>query len=196
MYGDLPDADRLVLQSYGSVLRRFSEKYGLDWRLGLAVMKAESRFLVTAESHKGARGLMQIMPRTGDELSKALEIKNITHPKDNIHGGVYYLSKLCGMFDQSEGDDRIRLALAAYNAGVGRVYDAQDLAAYLKDDPSSWTGVKGALPLLSKRYYTLHRNVWEDGEPRIAGWFGNSIETLTYVERVMAYYEEYKVLLN
>jgi len=192
----IPQSDRLIIQSYGGVVRRYSLQYGLDWRLVLAVMKVESRFSHDVESEKGASGLMQIMPLTSDEVAKVLDIEDMAHPMNNIHGGVYYLHKLYNLFDGAGEKDRIELTLAAYNAGVGRIYDAQVLAAYLHDDPRKWEAIKEALPLLSKRYYTLHRSIWDQDRPKIAGWFGNSRETVNYVDRVMESYENYKSVLN
>lgn len=193
---ELPEQDRLIIRSYGGVVKKYSEEYGLDWRLVLAVMKVESGFSRDAESDKGATGLMQIMPVTGGEVAKVLDIKDVAHPKNNIHGGVFYLRRLYNLFDGAAEPERIRLMLAAYNAGVGRVYDAQVLAAYLHNNPRKWEAVKEALPLLSKRYYTLHRSVWDQDRPKTAGWFGNSKETIAYVDRVMDCYEDYKNLLN
>lgn len=193
---ELPELDRLIIKSYGGVVKRYSEEYGLDWRLVLAVMKVESGFSRDVESDKGATGLMQIMPVTGNEVAKVLDMKDVAHPKNNIHGGVFYLRKLYNLFDGAEESERIKLMLAAYNAGVGRVYDAQVLAAYLHNNPRKWEAVKEALPLLSKRYYTLHRSVWDQDRPKTAGWFGNSKETIAYVDRVMDCYDDYKNLLN
>ena len=153
----LSNADKLIIKSYGSVVKRYSQEYGLDWRLVLAVMKTESRFLIGAESPKGASGLMQIMPVTSNEVAKILDINDMAHPKNNIHGGVFYLKRLYDLFEGSGEADRLKLTLAAYNAGVGRIYDAQVLAAYLHDNPLEWESVKEALPLLSKRYYTCTR---------------------------------------
>jgi membrane-bound lytic murein transglycosylase F len=119
----------------------------------------------------------------------------MSHPASNIHGGVYYMKRLYNLFEGSDPSDRLKLTLAAYNAGLGRVYDARDIAAYLHEDPNTWESVRNALPLLSKRYYTLHRSVWEDARPSV-GWFGNSRETLTYVDRIMDTYEEYQLVLN
>ncbi len=192
----MSQSDRVIIQSYGGTIKKYSQEYGLDWRLVLAVMKVESRFSHDVESEKGAAGLMQIMPVTSSELAKALDIEDMTHPMNNIRGGVYYLKKLYNLFDGAEESERIKLMLAAYNAGVGRIYDAQVLAAYLNDNPRSWDAIKEALPLLSKRYYTLHRNVWDQDRPKIAGWFGNSKETIVYVDRVMESYEVYKTVLN
>ena len=193
---ELPEPDRLIIKSYGRVVKRYSEEYGMDWRLVLAVMKVESGFSRDAESEKGATGLMQIMPVTGSEVAKVLDMKDVAHPKNNIHGGVFYLRRLYNLFDGAEEQERIKLTLAAYNAGVGRIYDAQVLAAYLHNNPRKWEAVKEALPLLSKRYYTLHRSIWDQDRPKTAGWFGNSKETIAYVDRVMDCYEDYKNLLN
>jgi membrane-bound lytic murein transglycosylase F len=186
---------RTIVQSYGSTIKEYSRRYRFDWRLVLAIMKVESGFAPDAMSEKGATGLMQIMPSTGEELGKVLKIDDITQPRDNIHGGMYYLKQLYDLFDGAEQSDRIKLSLAAYNAGIGRVYDAQDLAAYFHDNPTKWQAVKDALPLLSRRYYTLHRNVWKEGSPKF-GWFGDSQQTLTYVDRIMDNYERYQMVLN
>jgi membrane-bound lytic murein transglycosylase F len=196
LHASVSEADYLVIQSYAGVVKKYAQQYGLDWRLVLAVMKVESKFSYEAESERGAAGLMQIMPVTSNEVAKVLDIEDMAHPMNNIHGGVYYLRKLYNLFDGAEEKDRIELTLAAYNAGVGRVYDAQVLAAYLHDDPRKWKSIKEALPLLSKRYYTLHRSVWDQDRPKIAGWFGNSRQTVNYVDRVMETYENYRSVLN
>ncbi len=188
-------ATRGIIRSYGSTIKKYSERYGFDWRLTLAVMKAESSFLDSAVSEKGAAGLMQIMPATQQEVAKALDIENVIEPQNNIRAGIFYLSRLYRMFDEAEENDRLRLTLAAYNAGPGRVFDAQEVARYFNDDPARWQSVRDALPLLSNRYYTLHQNVWEKRRPK-CGSFGNHRETITYVERIMNYYDEYRLVLN
>ena len=191
----LDPTTRSTIGTYGHAIKANAGRYGVDWRLVLAIMKAESGFSPEAESHKGARGLMQLMPVTGGEVAEKLGIENLHAPVDNIHGGTYYLRELYDLFEGAPETDRLRLALAAYNSGIARVYDAQKLAAYFHDDPRSWQAVKVAMPLLSKRYYTLHRNVWDGGRPP-AGWFGNSKETIAYVDNVMEYYDEFRLLLN
>jgi membrane-bound lytic murein transglycosylase F len=188
-------ATRDIIKSYGVTIKKYSLRYGFDWRLTLAIMKAESSFIDSAESEKGAAGLMQIMPATQLEVAKALDIEDVVQPQNNIRGGIFYLSRLYRLFDEAEEHDRLRLTLAAYNAGPGRVFDAQKVARYLRDDPSRWQSVRDALPLLSERYYTLHQNVWPQKRPR-SGPFGNHRETIAYVERIMNYYDEYRLVLN
>jgi len=183
------------VEIYGPVIKQYAERYGLDWRLVLATMKQESGFSPTAVSHRGAAGLMQIMPVTSEELSRIFKVEDISHPNDNIRGGVYYLRKLYNLFPGADEGDRIRLALAAYNAGIGRIYDAQELAAHLDQDPMAWESVRSTLSLLSRQNHELHRTVWSQDRPR-SGWFGNPGETLKYVENVMSIYDEYRLRFN
>lgn len=188
-------ASRNIIRSYGETIKKYSERYGFDWRLTLSVMKAESNFIETAESEKGAMGLMQIMPGTQEYVVRVLEIDNAIEPRNNIRAGIFYLSRLYRMFGDAEEHDRLRLTLAAYNAGPGRVFDAQEVARYLNSDPTRWQSVRDALPLLSNRFYTLHENVWPGKKPKF-GSFGSHQETITYVERIMDFYDEYRLVLD
>jgi membrane-bound lytic murein transglycosylase F len=188
-------ATRECIAEHGVTIKQCAREYGLDWRLILAVMRQESRFIPDAESEKGASGLMQIMPVTGAEVAQTLALQDLSVPGTNIRAGVYYLRRLYDLYEGSDEADRLKLALASYNAGAGRVYDAQELAAYLQDDPGRWQSVRDALPLLSKRYETLHRSIWPMQKPR-NGWFGGSRQTVAYVHAVLDHYETYVRELN
>lgn len=190
---ELDYATRQMIRSYGATIKQYSRQYGFDWRLMLAVIKAESNFHPAAESHRGAEGLMQVMPHTQKEIARQLAIEDLTHPKQNIRAGIFYMRKLYRMFDNVDETNRIRLTLAAYNAGPGRVLEAQKLAKYLNDDPHNWQSVKDALPLLSDRFTTLQNNVWTSRKPKP---FNNYRETITHVEKIMTYYDEYRLMLN
>src|SRR5215471_11553808 len=91
-----------------ALVREAALRYGVDPRLVLLVMQAESGFRLRAISPKGATGLMQLMPGTAVRLG----VSNILDPRENIFGGVKYLRWL---LDRFGGD--VRLALAGYNAG-------------------------------------------------------------------------------
>lgn len=183
------------LKHYGSLIRDYSNHYQMDWRLVLAVIRQESRFRHDAVSYKGAYGLMQIMPVTQAELTDKIGVEEATTPRNNIRAGIFHLRSLYRYFDEAAGDDRVQLTLAAYNAGLGRIRDAQAIAKYLGHNPNSWRDVKDALPLLSKRYYTLHRQIWPEGKPR-SGYFRNYRQTTIYVENIMQFYGDYKLALN
>ncbi len=85
-------------------------KHRVERALILAVMGIESGFRQDAVSRVGARGLMQLMPATAEELGV-----DPTNPRDNVDGGTRYLAWLLKHFGNQ------RVALAAYNAGPGRV---------------------------------------------------------------------------
>jgi soluble lytic murein transglycosylase-like protein len=89
-----------------------SSREGVDAKLVEAVIAAESAFDPWAESHKGAQGLMQLMPDTANRFGVA----NVWDPRDNIAGGTAYLGKLIEMFSGN-----LHHVLAAYNAGEGAV---------------------------------------------------------------------------
>ena len=77
-----------------------------------AVIRQESAYDPYAVSHKGAKGLMQLMPA----MARRFGVKDVFDPAENVQGGVKYLRQL---LDRYDGDRR--LALAAYNAGEGAV---------------------------------------------------------------------------
>lgn len=87
-------------------------RYGVEFALVKAVIKAESAFDPGALSRAGARGLMQLMPATAAMHG----VDDIHAPRENIDGGVRHLRLLLNQFD---GD--VPLAVAAYNAGAGAV---------------------------------------------------------------------------
>jgi membrane-bound lytic murein transglycosylase F len=186
------------IQNYGDFVKKYSEKYGIDWRLTLAVVKVESRFHANAESHMGAAGLMQIMPVTQAQLATELGYDEAAfdRPHVNIHGGIYYINKLYKIFGEQNltEENRIRFTLAAYNAGLGRILDAQKIAFYMKDDPKEWSSVKNSLSLLSKQYSSIHRRIWEERKPS-NGYFRQWKQTTRYVEEVIGEYNSYCRLL-
>lgn len=101
-----------------------SASYGVDVHLIKAVVAAESAFNHKAVSHKGAIGLMQIMPATarryGVRPASGVAVeRQLVDPVLNIHTGTRYLSDLLKMFD-----GQTELAVAAYNAGEGAVKKA------------------------------------------------------------------------
>jgi soluble lytic murein transglycosylase-like protein len=89
-----------------------SRQHGVDSALVRALIHAESGFNPSARSHKGAFGLMQLMPGTARDLG----VRDVTAVSQNIEGGVRYLA---GLLQKFGGD--ITLATAAYNAGPGSV---------------------------------------------------------------------------
>ncbi len=100
------------IREYDYYIREAAARYELDPHLVKAVVEAESNFDSYAVSHRGARGLMQLMPATAGDL----QVKNSFNARQNIEGGCRYLRRMLDMF---EGN--VYLALAAYNAGPSTV---------------------------------------------------------------------------
>ncbi len=95
----------------------YSQKYGVNKYLVLAIIKTESGYNENAVSSKGALGIMQIMPETAKFISERLNVKeyNLLDYKTSIEFGVYYLSYLEKKFNNEYE------IICAYNAGEGRV---------------------------------------------------------------------------
>lgn len=102
------------IRRYDHIIREMSGKYRVDSDLVRAVIKAESDFDPLVISRKGARGLMQLMPETAQDM----KVRNVFSPRENIEGGVKYLRRLLDMFNNN-----LPLTLAAYNAGENVVKD-------------------------------------------------------------------------
>ena len=178
-------------EEYFPVIKKYSKRYGLDWRLIIAQIMKESRFKENAVSHMGARGLMQIMPYTAVEITRELDYEYIFRdPQENITAGIYHLYKQMSYFTDADYENRMKLALASYNAGPGRVFDAQDIAAVVSGKRNDWQYVRAGLAHLTSKDWKLHLEVWELGVPP-NGYFYGSEETIDYVDDI---FKTYKIL--
>jgi hypothetical protein len=97
---------------YGELIHEKSVKYGVDPVLVAAVIEQESRFKSRARSHVGAKGLMQLMPRTG----RWMGARNLYDPEQNVDAGVKYIKYLNKRFKGN-----VKMTIAAYNGGEGNV---------------------------------------------------------------------------
>jgi soluble lytic murein transglycosylase-like protein len=97
---------------YDAMIEQHAARQGVRPELVRAVIQAESAFNPNARSVKGAMGLMQLMPATAAQYG----VSNPYDPLDNIRAGVTYLRSLLTRYD-----NKVELALAAYNAGPGAV---------------------------------------------------------------------------
>ncbi|MBI5078927.1 tetratricopeptide repeat protein [Candidatus Saganbacteria bacterium] len=154
-------------RAYWKYAESKADRFGIDPYLVLAVIREESRFNPKATSRSRARGLMQIMPRTGRGIAQNLKLshyrtKRLYEPFLNVEMGTYYLSNLIRNFSNNA-----YLALAGYNGGPNRI----------KKYVNSW--------------YNGNTNLVDIDE------FVESIpsrETRLYVQKVMESYFEYKRL--
>lgn len=134
---------------YWDTITHWGHIYEVDPLLVAAVIKNESAFDPRRLSPEGAVGLMQILPSTAELVAADLQLDGVTHehlydPSMNIRFGTYYLAQL---LDDFAGDEVA--ALAAYNAGPGRVSRWQQT--------EQWSNNSGLnrIPLMETRSYVL-----------------------------------------
>ena len=122
--------DWLYPLKYEETIKKYAKAYKVEVALAQAVMREESKFNERAISRSGAIGLMQIMPETGEWIAEQLneDFGDLYEVDRNIRYGIWYLAELTNEF----GGNKI-LALSAYNAGRGTVWDWIDEYGWDKD---------------------------------------------------------------
>ena len=124
------------LSPYDGMIKAAAKKIGWDWRLLASLIYQESRFKLDLESEKGAFGLMQLMP----VVMERYHIGYDATPEEQLNAGgqlLQYLEK-CLQNKVTDSIQRVKFVLAAYNSGLGHVYDAQRLASKYGKDPEVW----------------------------------------------------------
>ncbi len=131
------------LSDYDDVIKSHAEAYEFDWRLVAAMAFQESRFDPNARNRSGAVGLMQIKPSTAREPFIGIpDVIGAKHASNNVEAGLKYLRWIKQRYFDSEPElrerDRLRMALAAYNAGPRTIARARGRARMLGYDPDRW----------------------------------------------------------
>jgi membrane-bound lytic murein transglycosylase MltF len=154
---------------YDPHFSKYTKRYfgpGFDWRYFKAQAIAESHLKSDAVSHVGAKGVMQIMPRTFKEIkTKNPGIKGAANnPRWNIAAGVFYDRQIWRTFKAKRPfQDKLSFMFGAYNAGKGNIIKAQRLSKKQGKNPNLWESIEGSLS-------------------RITG--KNSNETIEYVRKI------------
>jgi membrane-bound lytic murein transglycosylase F len=174
-------AETGTISPYDNWFRQYAGIPGWDWRLIAAQAFQESRFNPQAHSWAGAVGLMQIMPKTAQQLQS-----NPADPEQSVQAACRYLWMLDGLWKESVKDDkeRLKFILASYNVGAGHVQDAVRLALKNGDDPRSWLDVSYWLIRKSKR------SVYND--PVVKHGFARGTEPVAYVDEILGRWQNYK----
>jgi len=134
-----PRKSNQYILAYEGIIKQAASRFRVEYPLIKAVIKAESDFNHKALSHKGAQGLMQLMPDTAEDM----KVGDPFNPEENIFGGTRYLGMLLVRFKNNK-----KLALAAYNAGPEAVEAYSGIPPY----PETQSFVKKVL------YYYNHYN--------------------------------------
>lgn len=182
VYDMFRDPEGGVICDYDGFFKKYSKQTDWDWRLLAAQCYQESCFDPKAESFAGAKGLMQIMPKTAEHLG--LAEADIFNPEKSIAAACKYIVELTDAFkDVPDSYERQNFVLAAYNGGSGHVRDAMAMAKADGKNQYFWDDVKVyVLKLSSPEHY--HNPIVKHGYMR-------GHETVGYVDNIRRRYATY-----
>ncbi len=135
------EQDRKRFLELIGLFRKYGEQYGFDYLALAAQAYQESGLEQKKRSHRGAVGVMQILPSTA--RSKHVGIKDISKVENNIHAGTKYLAFLRDRYfsdPEIKEDERMAFTWAAYNAGPAKVQKMRNKAKKMGLDPNRWFG--------------------------------------------------------
>lgn len=170
----LAAAERARYERYVGLFKKYGKKYDFDHLALIAQAFKESGLDHSQQSHRGAVGIMQLLPTTAKD--KNVGIPDIKDLENNIHAGTKYLAFLRDRYFSDEAlseVDRLAFTWASYNAGPAKVRRMRELAKRLGRDPNQWFG---------------HVEV---AAGRIVGR-----ETVKYVGDVYKYYIAYRLIAD
>lgn len=175
------------ISDYDKTIKKTAKKIGWDWRLLAALIYQESKFQPDLESRSGAFGLMQLMPI----VMERFEIDYDSSPEEQIEAGGKLIMHLdsCLEIKVTNSAERVKFVLAAYNAGLGHVYDAQRLAEKYGKSPDKWNN--------NVDFFILNKSKAEYyNDPCCRNGYLRGIETYRFVEQITKRYHHYRLIIN
>lgn len=171
---DNPNADkeRQKLSAVIELFEKYANQFGFDYLAIAAQGYQESRLDQSRRSHRGAVGIMQLLPSTAAD--KNVGISDISKAEDNIHAGMKYMAFIRDRYfadPEISQEDRMAFSWAAYNAGPAKVQTMRNQARKMGLNPNVW-----------------HANV-ELAAGKIVGR-----ETVKYVSNIFKYYIAYSLV--
>lgn len=181
-YSPLLNGKKGQISKFDGLFVRYGQTIGWDWRLLAAQCWQESGFDPQAVSWAGARGLMQIMPRTAESLG--VSAGSLFNPETSVSTATRYLKQISSHFrDVPNPIERIKFTLAAYNGGMHHIRDAMNLARKYRRNPHSWEAVSYFVFHLSEpRFYR---------DPVVNYGYMIGSETYNYVNQVVGRWYDY-----
>ncbi len=184
----MPEIKHGNISPYDDLFKKHSRSLGWDWELLASLSYQESHFKNHLVSWAGALGIMGIMPGTARNLGVALD--DLTNPEISIRTGTEVLRRFRNGFPNiTDSTQLVKFTLAAYNAGIGHIYDAQRLAEKYGKDPHIWDDHVAEFILLKREpeYYN---------DPVVKHGYLRGTETYNYVREILGRYEYYQKQLE
>jgi membrane-bound lytic murein transglycosylase F len=181
------DYQAITISAYDHYIKKHSKEIKWDWRLVAAIISNESGFNPDAESGKGAKGLMQLMPNTfAYFLTDSAEVT----PEASIRAGTKYLARQDKFWKRYvfDKEERLKFVLASYNVGPGHVLDARRLAIKNDLNPNKWDN-NVEICLKQKGIPEFYN------DPCVKHGICRGDEPVRFVKKVLTKYEHYKNLV-
>ncbi len=172
---------RTTISPYDIYVKKYADILGWDWRLICSLIYQESKFKMGVSSSRGAIGLMQIK----EAVAQTYGIDDIYDPEFNIKAGISHLARLQKIYKKAGADSTnlIKLTLAAYNCGEGRLQDCMSLAKEKGMDPLVWNNIAEIIPMMREEEH------YKSDAVKLGRFNGG--ETLKFVELIMERYNQY-----
>ena len=173
-----------IISDYDAFFKQHAADNNLDWRFLAAIGWVESQFRPDVVSWAGARGIMQLMPRTARAFG--LSIDQIDDPDRNIATAAKSIAHLDAILKRKVPDkvERQKFVLASYNAGIGHILDAIALARKYGKNPQLWNGNVAESLLLKSNPIYYNDSICKSG-------YFRGRQTVSYVANVNHYYSIY-----
>jgi membrane-bound lytic murein transglycosylase F len=173
-----------IISEYDDLIKLYSQKIGWDWTLLASMIYQESKFSPTARSWAGANGFMQLVPATAKRYG--LDTIDAT-AEQSLEAGTEYILDLDKYWRSqiSDKDERIKFVLGSYNAGIGHVIDARNLAVKHGKDPDLWYDNVDFM-LLQKSNPMIYN------DPIVKCGYCRGQETYQYVREILDRYQHYR----
>ena len=172
------------ISHFDHLFKKYAKEINWDWRVIASLAYNESNFDTTAVSWVGAKGLMQLMPRTARAMG--IPEGKEHHAEESVKAATRYLNQLAGYFKRvTDHQEKIKFILGAYNAGIGHVFDAMALAEKYGKDKYVWDDNVAVYILLKSNEEYFNDPVCKNG-------YFRGRETFNFVKDILGRAEMYK----
>ena len=184
--GKYANYSRGIISEYDELIKTYSKKIDWDWELLASMVYQESHFSPTARSWAGANGFMQLIPVTAKRYG--LDTIDAT-AEQSLKAGTSYIIDLDKYWQKYIfiKEERVKFVLASYNAGIGHVIDARNLAGKYGKKQNVWKD--------NVEYMILQKSnpkIYND--PIVKCGYCRGLETYLYVKEIINRYQYYKAM--
>ncbi len=172
------------ISHYDDLFKKYADSIGWDWKLLASLAYKESNFDTSVVSWAGAKGLMQLMPRTARAMG--IPEGKEHNAEESVKAATRYLKLMERSFRNiADSDERINFVLGSYNAGIGHIFDAMALAEKYGHDKYRWMDNVEKYVLLKSKPEYYNDSVCRNG-------YFRGVETYNFVREIRARHNIYK----